>query len=150
MLRLFDGSRRKKEEFTAMEYGGNVREEEPPKGAPIGVFAKCWQMVYCRDAIRKRCPIYHARTKCWKERVGCMCEENVIRHALDAIISKELISTDEPAKKTDDSGFITFEELATGKPQEKTVELPKRVGPPPKPRDVKIPHNPNLPMRVKV
>jgi hypothetical protein len=69
ILRFVDGSARKKEEFTAMQYGGAVQEEAPPSAPPIGMFAKCWQLSFCRDAIRKGCPIYHARTRCWKERV---------------------------------------------------------------------------------
>ena len=33
---------------------------------------------------------------------------------------------------------------------EKTTELPPRVGSPPSPKNVKIPHNPNIPMKFKV
>ena len=145
MLRLFDGSRRNKEDFSSMQYGGSVHEEEPPKEAIIGVFAKCWQLAYCRDAIRRRCPIFHARTKCWKERVGCMCEENVIRHAMDAIINKEIITFDKK-EETEEEGIA---EGVTA--SEKTEEMP----PPPiitskiAPRHVKIPYNPTLPMHLK-
>lgn len=149
MLRLFDGSRRKKEEFSAMEYGGSVREEEPPKGAPIGMFAKCWQMVYCRDAIRKRCPIYLARTKCWRERVGCMCEENVIRHAMDAIINKEVISFNKPKEEVEgigDSG-IAGGVIAPEKTEE--MPIPANFESKVPPRQVKIPYNPTLPMFQK-
>ncbi len=99
ILRLVDGSRRKREDFNAMQYGGAVKEEAPVGIVPIGMLAKCWQLPFCRDAIRRRCPIYHARSRCWKERVGCMCEENVIRHAMDAIINKEIISTDKPKEE---------------------------------------------------
>jgi len=149
ILRIFEGSARHRDDFTGMQYGGAVKEEKPPSKPPLGIMAKCWQLTFCRDAIRKGCPIYHARTKCWKQRVGCMCEENVIRHAMDSIISKELITKDEPEKK--DDGLISFESLVEGKPAaEKTLEIPPRVGPPPSPRNVKIPHNPNLPMRVKI
>lgn len=43
---------------------------------------KCWQLPFCRDFLRQRCPIYHARRTCWRERVGCMCEERTIMNAL--------------------------------------------------------------------
>lgn len=159
ILRVFTGSAHRREEFSAMQYGGSVHEEKPPSKPPVGILAKCWQLPYCRDVIRKGCPIYHARTKCWKERVGCMCEENVIRHAMDAIISKELIQKDEP--DADDPlggiGSLAITKEAPGESEallewEKTQEYPSRtaVAAPPAPRHVKIPHNPNVPMHVKV
>src|SRR5688572_3225436 len=173
-MRIVHGAQRRRDEFSAMQYGGAVHEETPPKGVPIGVFAKCWQMSFCRDAIRKRCPIYHARTRCWKERVGCMCEENVIRHAMDAIINKEIIRYDakpkeaplaEPAKPSIADEIIAFEadfgkESTTAvaesppveeeKPEEKTEELRRpEVYVPPSRKEVKIPHNPHLSDFVK-
>ena len=151
ILRIVDGGSRRKEEFTAMQYGGSVQEEENVGTPILGIFAKCWQLPYCRPAIRKGCPIYHARTRCWRERVGCMCEENVIRHAMDALIGKELIKKEQPDVELDSGGIagLTLEKDREAV-QEKTTELPARVGPPPSPRNVKIPHNPNIPMRFKV
>jgi hypothetical protein len=53
---------------------------------------KCWQLPYCRKFVRERCPIYHARRTCWKERVGCMCEESVIRNAMEGkVIPKDIV-----------------------------------------------------------
>lgn len=153
-LRIVEGGGRKREEFSAMQYGGVVKEEKPPGKPILGIMAKCWQLSFCRDAIRKGCPIYHARTRCWKQRVGCMCEENVIRHAMDAIISKELISFDAP-KKEDASGLIDMTPASDSAPPaqpEKTEAFPSRslaAAPSPPPRHVKIPHNPNIPMSVK-
>lgn len=46
---------------------------------------KCWQLPYCRDYIRQRCPIYHARRTCWRERIGCMCEEKTIMLAMQNV-----------------------------------------------------------------
>jgi hypothetical protein len=45
-------------------------------------FGKCWQLPFCRKFIRQSCPIFHSRRTCWRERVGCMCEESVILDAL--------------------------------------------------------------------
>lgn len=153
IMRVVYGSARHKEEFSAMQYGGNVHEEAPPNKPLVGVMAKCWQLAFCRDAIRKGCPIYHARTRCWKERVGCMCEENVIRHAMDALIGKELITMEEP-KETEEEFITTGVGATVAKSDvadEKTVEVARRPPPPPpNPRNVKIPHNPNLPHSVKV
>jgi hypothetical protein len=153
ILRVVDGGSRRKEEFSAMQYGGAVQEEQV--GAPIlGIVAKCWQLPYCRPAIRKGCPIYHARTRCWRQRVGCMCEENVIRHAMDALIGKELIKKEQPDGSME-AGIegLTFDRDSDGAEraaEEKTTELPPRPIQTPSPRNVKIPHNPNIPMKFKV
>ncbi|MEN3002193.1 MAG: hypothetical protein ABDI19_10200 [Armatimonadota bacterium] len=46
---------------------------------------KCWQLPFCRDYVRQRCPIFHARRTCWREGVGCMCEEKNIVMALQNV-----------------------------------------------------------------
>ncbi len=63
-----------------LKYGKGVQEEKDKNNVFLG---KCWQLPYCRKFVRERCPIYHARRTCWKERVGCMCEEEVIRKAME-------------------------------------------------------------------
>jgi hypothetical protein len=89
-----------------IKYGGReetigkteVKEEEDEVRNVF--FGKCWQLPFCRSFIRKSCPIYHSRRTCWKERVGCMCEESVILDALhgkviprDAIAAARYIPT---------------------------------------------------------
>ncbi|MCX7799964.1 MAG: hypothetical protein N2109_06425 [Fimbriimonadales bacterium] len=64
----------------ALRYGRNVGKEVDFQNVFLG---KCWQLPYCRKFVRERCPIYHAQTTCWRERVGCMCEEDVIRGAME-------------------------------------------------------------------
>lgn len=63
-----------------LRYGANVMRESQPTNRFLG---KCWQLPFCRPSIRKSCPIYHARRACWREGVGCMCEERVILQALE-------------------------------------------------------------------
>ncbi len=63
----------------ALKYGKGIKEEDDVAKVFLG---KCWQLPYCRKFVRERCPIYHARRTCWKERVGCMCEESVIANAM--------------------------------------------------------------------
>lgn len=63
-----------------LQYGKGTREEADFQNRLLG---KCWQLPYCRKFVREKCPIYHSRRTCWKERVGCMCEEEVIRGAMD-------------------------------------------------------------------
>ncbi len=63
-----------------MKYGKGVKEENTRQNVLLG---KCWQLPFCRKFVREQCPIYHAKTTCWKELVGCMCEESVIQTAMD-------------------------------------------------------------------
>jgi hypothetical protein len=64
----------------SLKYGKGIKEEKNIQNRFMG---KCWQLPYCRKFVRERCPIYHSRRTCWKERVGCMCEEEVIRNAME-------------------------------------------------------------------
>lgn len=61
-------------------YGKDVKEEPEVVNRFLG---KCWQLPYCRKFIRLKCPIYLSKKCCWRERVGCMCEEAVIRDAME-------------------------------------------------------------------
>ena len=63
-----------------LKYGKGVKEEKDRQNVFMG---KCFQLPYCRKFVRERCPIFHAKRTCWKERVGCMCEEEVIRVAME-------------------------------------------------------------------
>lgn len=63
-----------------LKYGKGIKEEKDRQNVFLG---KCWQLPYCRKFVRERCPIYHTKRTCWKERVGCMCEEEVIRIAME-------------------------------------------------------------------
>lgn len=62
-----------------LKYGKGVKEEPDRQNVFLG---KCWQLPYCRKFVRDKCPIFHAKRTCWKERVGCMCEEKVIANAM--------------------------------------------------------------------
>lgn len=62
-----------------LKFGKGIKEEKRQNK----FMGKCWQLPFCRQFVRERCPIYHARRTCWKERVGCMCEEEVIRNAME-------------------------------------------------------------------
>lgn len=84
-LRVREGSK-----ADQMKYGKNVKEEKDIQNVFMG---KCWQLPFCRKFVRERCPIYHARRTCWKEQVGCMCEEEVIRNAMEGkLIPKDAVA----------------------------------------------------------
>lgn len=72
-----------------MKYGKDVKAEKIEN-----VFlGKCWQLPYCRKFIREKCPIFHSKRTCWKERVGCMCEEKIIGNAMKGeVISKDALA----------------------------------------------------------
>jgi hypothetical protein len=99
-LRISQGARAE-----LMKYGQGVREERDVKNIFLG---KCWQLPYCRKFVRERCPIYHSKRTCWKERVGCMCEEQVIRNAMaDVTISKDSILA---AKRIPKNNTLTLQQ----------------------------------------
>ena len=71
-------------------FGKGMREERDIRNVFLG---KCWQLPYCRKFVRERCPIYHSRRTCWKERVGCMCEESVIQNAMEGkVIPSDIVA----------------------------------------------------------
>lgn len=73
-----------------LKYGKGIKEESDRQNVFMG---KCWQLPYCRKFVREKCPIYHARRTCWKEQVGCMCEESVIRNAMEnKIVPKDEVA----------------------------------------------------------
>jgi hypothetical protein len=63
-----------------LKYGKGIKEENDKQNILLG---KCWQLPFCRKFVREKCPIYLSRRTCWKELVGCMCEEAVIRGAME-------------------------------------------------------------------
>lgn len=128
--RMFSGRR---DDLTSVTYGKDAKQEAQ-ESSTIGAFAKCWQLPFCRENLRKKCPIYHARTKCWKERVGCMCEENVIRLAMGGEEEQK------PVDMTKDTGFVPIGDLITKSEKEERKAIPTRPGP----RGVRIPTNPHL------
>ncbi len=75
---------------TLMKYGSGVREDYDYRNVFMG---KCWQLPFCRKFVREQCPIYHSRRCCWRERVGCMCEEEVIHGAMSGtVIPKDAVA----------------------------------------------------------
>ena len=42
------------------------------------MFSPCWKLPFCREVIRKQCPAYLAKKRCWKFGRGCYCDEEMI------------------------------------------------------------------------
>jgi hypothetical protein len=49
-------------------------------GKPLNRFlGKCWNLPYCRPAMKPFCPVFQRHQKpCWRIGVGCMCSEEVL------------------------------------------------------------------------
>ena len=119
-----------------LTYGGAVgRQRQIVLPVGLAAFAKCWQLPFCRESIRKQCPIFHAKTKCWKERVGCMCEENIIMLAMGGGEKEQ-----PPVGLNKDTGFVPIGDLIVKSQKETRSQIPTRIGP----RGVRIPTNPHL------
>jgi hypothetical protein len=73
---LREGSEERK--LVAEEKRRAKAEQRPP----IIFAGKCYHTAYCRDFIRRRCPVYDQRKACWKLRVGCYCDESLILGAI--------------------------------------------------------------------
>jgi len=113
--------------------GMAAQQASPPP--LVGAFAPCWQLPFCRKAIKDSCPIYHARTKCWQHGVGCMCEQNIIQ--LSMTTGKQKISQEEMQET---KGFVALGDLINKDEKEMMKNIPTKMGP----RGVKIPINPNI------
>lgn len=118
-------------DLTRMQYGKEIAKQKNAPRALIGAAAKCWQLPYCRDSYREKCPIFVARTRCWKQGAGCMCEENIVRLAVGGENSGS-------APTAGSSGFIPLGDLL--QKSESTTRIPTKLGP----RGVRIPVNPNI------
>lgn len=63
-----------------MKYGAAVPKQKSVRQQFLGA---CWQLPYCRDHVRVKCPIYlKRRGPCWWHKEGCMCEERIILQAV--------------------------------------------------------------------
>lgn len=122
------------QDLANMKFGKGVKRTER-RSATIGALANCWELPFCREAIRTKCPIFHARTKCWKERVGCMCEENIILVAMESQAANTT-----PQTRAAEGGFVPIGDLLATSPTGKRDTMPTRVGP----RGVRIPDNPHI------
>jgi hypothetical protein len=143
--RILEGGRGDRVDLTAMQYGGGTKEIAPAGEALIGAMAACWQLPFCRESLRVRCPIYHLKRKCWREGVGCMCEEMTIRQSLAHIFDK--------APKTGNLDFATGLETAPEPMTESAVPTGPRPDliriPEIKKEQVRIPRNPSMPSQAK-
>jgi len=49
------------------------------KQRKMNALSPCWQLPYCRDSIKEKCPAFVAKRRCWKFGRGCYCDEEMIQ-----------------------------------------------------------------------
>jgi len=60
--------------------GVNKKAEAAQQKVAAGanMFSPCWKLPFCREVIRKQCPAFLAKKRCWKFKRGCYCDEEMI------------------------------------------------------------------------
>jgi hypothetical protein len=97
ILVIFDIIRRIKEtaenaaiQKTNVRYGANVVKQAPSSTQRQVFLGRCWELSYCRDNIRPKCPIFlEKKGPCWWRKRGCMCDERIVLQAVVANDWKE-------------------------------------------------------------
>jgi hypothetical protein len=74
--------------YRQMSEGGErkrLKEEEVARGRrkavkipKENVFAKCWELPFCHEAVRELCPAFKAHKSCWKFGRGCNCDPDLV------------------------------------------------------------------------
>ncbi len=82
-LQMTEGSQRRR---TGEEEARKARRKalKPPKE---NVFAKCWQMPFCHDAVRDLCPAFKAHKTCWRYGRGCNCDPDLVETLIASRVS---------------------------------------------------------------
>lgn len=60
---------------------GLAQRAEPAQqrvASEANMFSPCWKLPFCREVIRRQCPAFIARKRCWKFGRGCYCDEEMI------------------------------------------------------------------------
>lgn len=130
------------QDFANAKYGKDIAKSTTVPKALIGAFAACWQLPFCRENLRPNCPIFLSKLKCWKEQVGCMCEENVMLLAMGAeerSKGSNLANAGGPAPATA-GGFVPIGDIITANSEKTRATMTTRLGP----NGVRIPTNPHL------
>jgi len=65
---------------TERQSGRRVDKEESRRGSVL--YPKCWDMLYCKSAVRQFCPAWRKRKPCWRLGTGCLCGDPILFRAL--------------------------------------------------------------------
>jgi hypothetical protein len=64
------------------------------------VLSPCWELPFCREAIRKICPAFLARKKCWKFGKGCYCDQDMITKIITGEVGERTATARAFARET--------------------------------------------------
>lgn len=79
-----------------MKYGSGVAKQRATAQQQQKFLGRCWELPYCREHVRTKCPIYNRRRgPCWWYKEGCMCEERIVLQAVIANDWKQQAATAE-------------------------------------------------------
>jgi len=59
-----------------------LEEGAEPESARPSLLRRCWELAYCKGALRSRCPRYVSRRTCWKQGSGCYCDQRLAKSLL--------------------------------------------------------------------
>ena len=75
---LFELPNKIKARYAQVGAGRAIEEKQKRIARDANMFSPCWNLPFCREAIRKMCPAFLARQTCWKFGRGCYCDEEMI------------------------------------------------------------------------
>jgi len=59
-----------------LQFGQKAINDPKPRSQFLG---PCWNLPYCKDSIRGKCPIYIKKQgPCWRNKRGCMCDQTIL------------------------------------------------------------------------
>jgi hypothetical protein len=82
-LQMTEGSQRRR----AGEEEAKKARRKAVKPPRENVFAKCWDMPFCHDAVRELCPAFKAHKTCWKFGRGCNCDPDLVETLIASRVS---------------------------------------------------------------
>jgi len=59
------------------------------------LLARCWELHFCRESLRRHCPRFLEGASCWKKRSGCYCDQDLATRLLSGIGSQARLQVEE-------------------------------------------------------
>ena len=86
------------------------------------IFAKCWEMPFCHEAVREMCPAYKEKKSCWRYGRGCNCDADLI----DTLVLSRHVGPSKKARDVESEYIRTELEVDTVRHRsEKTIPCSK-------------------------
>ncbi|HEX8552403.1 MAG TPA: hypothetical protein VF681_12715 [Abditibacteriaceae bacterium] len=63
--------------------GAKLEKKQQNIAANSTMFSPCWNLPFCREVVRVKCPAFLARTRCWKFGRGCLCDQELVQRAIN-------------------------------------------------------------------